>query len=53
MTIADVCLVPQVYNARRFKVPLDKYPKIVAVDAALQKLPAFERAKPENQSDAE
>ena len=53
VTIADVCLVPQVYNARRFKVPLDKYPKIVAVDAALQKLPAFERAKPENQSDAE
>jgi len=53
VTIADVCLVPQVYNARRFKVPLDKYPKIVAVDAALQKLPAFEKAKPENQSDAE
>jgi maleylacetoacetate isomerase len=53
VTLADVCLVPQVYNARRFKVPLDKYPKIVAADAALQKLAAFEKAKPENQPDAE
>jgi maleylacetoacetate isomerase len=53
VTIADICLVPQVYNARRFKVPLDKYPKIVAVDASCQKLPAFEKAKPENQPDAE
>jgi maleylacetoacetate isomerase len=53
VTLADVCLVPQVYNARRFKVPLDKYPKIVAVDAALQKIAAFEKAKPENQPDAE
>src|SRR5262249_16615472 len=32
--LADICLVPQVYNARRFKVPLERYPKIVAVDAA-------------------
>lgn len=53
VTVADICLVPQVYNARRFKVPLDKYPKIVAVDAALQKLSAFENAKPEKQPDAE
>ena len=52
-TIADVCLVPQVYNALRFKVSLDKYPKIVAADAACQKLAAFEKAKPENQPDAE
>jgi maleylpyruvate isomerase len=53
VTLADICLVPQVYNARRFKVPLDKYPKIVAADAACQKLPAFEKAMPENQPDAE
>ena len=53
VTIADVCLVPQMFNARRLKVPLDKYPKIVAVDAASQKLAAFERARPENQPDAE
>ena len=53
VTLADICLVPQVANARRFKVPLDRFPKIVAVDAACMKLPAFEKAKPENQPDAE
>lgn len=53
VTLADVCLVPQLYNARRFKVDLSKYPKTVAADAACQKLPAFEQAKPENQPDAE
>jgi len=53
VTLADICLVPQVANARRFKVPLDTFPKIVAVDAACLALPAFERARPENQPDAE
>ena len=53
VTVADVCLVPQVYNARRLNVPLDKFPKIVAIDAACRALPAFERARPENQPDAE
>ncbi len=53
VTLADVCLVPQVANARRLKVPLDKFPKIAAVDAACMKLPAFDRARPENQPDAE
>jgi len=53
VTLADICLVPQVYNARRLKVPLDAFPKIVAVDAACLKLPAFDRARPENQPDAE
>jgi maleylacetoacetate isomerase len=52
-TLADICLVPQVANARRLKVPLDSYPKIVAVDAACAKLPAFEQARPEHQPDAE
>jgi maleylacetoacetate isomerase len=51
--LADVCLVPQVYNARRFKIALERYPKIVAVDAACAKLVAFEKARPENQPDAE
>jgi maleylacetoacetate isomerase len=51
--LADICLVPQVANARRFNVPLDKFPKIVAIDAACQKLPAFDKARPENQPDAE
>jgi maleylacetoacetate isomerase len=53
VTIADICLVPQVSNARRLKVPLDAFPKIVGIDAACLKLPAFERARPENQPDAE
>ena len=53
VTLADLCLVPQVYNARRLKVPLDKFPKIVAVDEACLKLDAFDRARPEKQPDAE
>ena len=53
VTLADVCLVPQVFNARRLKVPLDRFPKIVAVDAACAKLAEFQRAHPDNQPDAE
>lgn len=53
VTLADICLVPQVSNARRLKVPLEKFPKIVGVDAACLALPAFDRARPENQPDAE
>jgi len=53
VTLADVCLVPQVFNAQRFKVPLDKYPKILAAFAACASIPAFEKARPENQPDAE
>jgi maleylacetoacetate isomerase len=53
VTLADVCLVPQVANARRLKVPLEKFPKIVAADAACLALSAFDRARPENQPDAE
>jgi maleylpyruvate isomerase len=51
--LADVCLVPQVNNARLLKVPLEAFPKIVAVDAACLALPAFDKARPENQPDAE
>jgi maleylacetoacetate isomerase len=53
VTIADIFLVPQVANARRLNVPLDKFPKIAAIDAACLKLAAFDRARPENQPDAE
>ncbi|MBZ0138823.1 MAG: maleylacetoacetate isomerase [Pseudorhodoplanes sp.] len=53
VSLADLCLVPQVFNARRFKVPLDAFPKIVGVDAACNKLAAFDKARPENQPDAE
>jgi maleylacetoacetate isomerase len=51
--LADICIVPQVFNARRFKVPLERFPKILAVDAACAKLPAFDKARPENQFDSE
>lgn len=53
VSLADVCLIPQVFNARRLKVPLDAFPKIVAVEAACLKLEAFDKARPENQPDAE
>jgi len=53
VTVADIVLVPQVANARRLNVPLDRFPKIVAIDAACLKLDAFDRARPENQPDAE
>jgi maleylacetoacetate isomerase len=52
VTLADVYLVPQVFNARRFKIPLDAYPKIVAVDAACAELRAFQEAAPDRQPDA-
>ena len=39
--MADVCLVPQVFNARRYSVDLAPYPRIVAIDAACRELPAF------------
>lgn len=48
-TLADVCLVPQVFNARRFAVDLEAYPRIVAIDAACRALPAFQAAAPERQ----
>jgi len=51
-TLADVYLVPQVFNARRFNVSLGPYPKIAAVDAACSGLPAFREAAPERQPDA-
>jgi maleylacetoacetate isomerase len=53
VTVADICLVPQIYNARRLNVPLDKFQKIIGIDAACMKLAAFDRARPENQPDTE
>ena len=46
VSLADICLVPQMYNARRFDVPLDAYPTLVRVDAAAQDHPAFAAAHP-------
>jgi maleylpyruvate isomerase len=48
-TIADVCLVPQVFNARRFEVDLSAYPRIVSIDAACRELHEFQAAAPDRQ----
>ncbi|MFC0676857.1 maleylacetoacetate isomerase [Lysobacter korlensis] len=50
-TIADCCLVPQVYNARRFGLDLTRYPTIARIEAACLALPAFDAARPERQPD--
>ena len=50
--MADLCLVPQVYNARRYSCDLMPFPTIVRIDAACLKLPAFAEARPERQPDA-
>jgi maleylacetoacetate isomerase len=46
-TLADVCLVPQLFNARRFEVPLEAYPTLVQADAEASRLEAFAAAHPE------
>jgi maleylacetoacetate isomerase len=48
-TIADVCLVPQLFNARRFSVPLDAYPTLRRAEASAQRLAAFATAHPDKQ----
>lgn len=53
LSMADICLIPQVYNARRCKVDLTKFPVINAIDKRCNGLAAFECAKPENQIDAQ
>jgi maleylacetoacetate isomerase len=50
-TIADICLVPQLYNARRFNVPLDPYPTLLRADASANALEAFAAAHPDRQKD--
>lgn len=51
-SLADICLVPQVYNARRWGVSLEPYPCITRIEAECMKLPAFQQAAPEQQPDA-
>ncbi|WP_266169921.1 maleylacetoacetate isomerase [Dyella subtropica] len=51
-TLADACLVPQVYNAVRWKLPMDDYPTILRIHAACTELEAFRKAVPEVQHDA-
>jgi len=48
-TIADVCLVPQLFNARRFNCPLDDYPTLLRADESASRLDAFAAAHPDKQ----
>lgn len=52
ITLADVWLIPQVYNARRFNLDLTPFPTIVSIDRHCQALPEFARAHPSRQEDA-
>lgn len=52
-SLADAYLVPQLYNARRWSVPLDAFPTLTRAEANAQALPAFRAAVPEAQPDAE
>ena len=52
-TLADACLIPQIYSAHRFNVPLDAFPGLLAIDAAAQAHPAFIAAHPDRQPDAD
>lgn len=45
--LADICLVPQIANARRFEAPLEAFSKLVRIDAALREIEAFAKAAPE------
>ena len=52
-TMADCCLIPQMTNARRVDLDLSPYPGLLAIEQACYALPAFTKARPENQPDAE
>jgi maleylpyruvate isomerase len=51
-TIADCCLIPQLYSATRFGVPLEQFPNLVLIQRACEDLPAFAAAHPDRQPDA-
>ncbi|GGB91905.1 maleylacetoacetate isomerase [Marinobacterium zhoushanense] len=53
VTLADLCLVPQLYNARRFEVSLDLYPRLLAIESNCLALDAFRLAAPAAQPDAQ
>jgi maleylpyruvate isomerase len=52
-TLADICLVPQLGNARRFGCDLSRYPDILSIEKVCIAIPAFADAAPEKQPDAE
>ncbi len=52
VTLADICLIPQIYNAKRFNFSMERYPSLMAIDEYCLSLPAFQQASPELQPDA-
>lgn len=52
-TLADLCLIPQLYNARRFKCDLRQFPRLLAVEAHCELLEAFQKAHPDQMPDAQ
>jgi maleylpyruvate isomerase len=52
-TLADLCLVPQLANARRFGVDVNAFPRLLKAEAAAKAMPAFADAAPDKQPDAE
>ena len=52
-TLADICLVPQIANARRFAIDMSPYPTLTRIESACNELPAFAAAAPSRQPDAE
>lgn len=52
LTLADVCLIPQISNAFRFEFPMEPYPRLMEIYQHCLTLPCFEKARPENQVDA-
>lgn len=52
VSLADICLVPQMFNARRYHLDLSPFPTLVAISTHLESLPAFAAARPEAQPDA-
>ena len=51
-TLAEICLVPQLANARRYNCPLDGFPRLLRAEAACAALPAFQAAAPDRQADS-
>ena len=52
ISMADCCLIPQIYNARRFDVDMSKYPIVLRIEQALKEVKAFQDAEPEKMPDA-
>lgn len=51
--LADICLIPQLYNAHRWGVDLSRFPRLIEIERTALALPAFDAARPETQPDAE